>query len=631
MCGITGIISQEGAAPDQALIGQMSELLAHRGPDGSGIELYGSVGFAHRRLSIIDLACGSQPMWSTCGNLLLTYNGEIFNYLELRSELEAGGQQFRTKSDTEVILNAFRSWGERCFTRLNGQFAFALFDKQNDATYLVRDRMGEKPLYYSREGRELVFASELKPLLHYREKRGIPSKLCRPAMADFLALNYVPFDLTLVQGIESVTPGTFIQLTKEGVSVRRYWQPSTSNFNGDSDAAMQQFEALLGDSVRLRLRSDVPVGLFLSGGIDSTLIAHAVKSIGCEMTAFCAHFEESNFSELKNAELVSRKLGLKLRSIRVSQHEHETSDLIERLVYHGDEPLADSSALPVYLLSREAAREVKVALSGEGGDELFGGYLTYRATELAKRIPRAVRALGPWLAPLAMRLPGGKGKVGCREMVTRFLRNLDLPPGAAHFAWNGMLRRHQKLKLLTQEAASGLDEPESFISLAKNLGVDFDRPKVSQLLLADQKNYLANDILAKTDRMSMAHGLELRPPLMDYRLVEFSRSLPEHLLAGVKRSKVLPKMLLKSNLPWYPHNAKKQGFSIPVHLWFRGKLKDFADSIFTSEFAANCGIYERAELNRLWQSHLKGQADIGFELWGIMISILWLRRFKITL
>ncbi len=629
MCGIVGLATMDAARGRELpeLIPGMLGDVKHRGPDGEGIELLPGVALGHRRLSIIDLGGGHQPLWSHDRRLVVTFNGEIFNYLELRAELEGNGARFLTRSDTEVLLEGYRAWGREFLARLNGQFALCIYDTRERRLLLARDRMGEKPLFHALGDQTIVFGSELKPVLRAWRLLGGSAPLNETALSHYLALNYVPRSESLIAGVVQLPPGEFLDW-QEGVIHRGRFVPSpTCAVRPRSlEEARAALSAALDRSVELRLRSDVPVGLFLSGGIDSTLVAALVHK-RARLKAFIAHFPERSFSEAAAARAVCERLGLPFELVEIAPREADLPGLIEQLVFHGDTPLADSSALPVYLLSQATARSVKVVLSGDGGDELFGGYLTYQATLLAAALPRGVRLALRGLLPLLRVLPAGDRKVTFFEKADRFLRGLALPPGAAHLAWNGMFTEKEKRRLLIPElSAACLD---SFTALAAQGGVNLESPTLSQLMLLDQCGYLCDDILVKVDRMTMAHGLEARPVLLDPAVVELARSLPEELLVQGRTGRFVMRELLRELLPWYDLSRPKQGFSIPVHRWFRSSLKDYFSELIRSEETKNLGVFSIPALINLFDRHSRRQQNLGFELWGIMVLLLWMQRFGV--
>lgn len=627
MCGIAGFLNFDGTKPSREVLSAMTHVLSHRGPDGEGFQLVDSVALGHRRLSIIDLKGGAQPMVSANNRFVITFNGEIFNYLELREELEEKGSKFRTQSDTEVLLEAFSHYGPFALGKLNGQFAFAIYDIHEKKLFLARDRMGEKPLYYAHYGKSFVFASELKSILIYAKAFGVPNGLSLQSFFSYLSLNYVPFDGTFAKEIFSLSAASWMEVQNGKVQKKIFWEPDIIFNPRKKNEALAEVRTSLDDAVKIRLRSDVPVGIFLSGGIDSTTLACSIASQNSNIKAFIADFQEQNFSEASSAVRVCQNLGIPHEVFKINPRSENIPGLIEQLVYHADEPLADSSSLAVYLLSRCAARSVKVVLSGDGGDELFGGYLTYRATLLAKRIPRFFRYLSPGVSRLLAVLPASDRKIGFLEKLDRFTRNLELPPGLAHFAWNGMFSAKEKERLIHPDLLHRNVKLDIYGELASAFHVDRDNPSLSQLLLADQRGYLESDTLQKMDRMSMAHGLEVRSPFMDYRLVEFARSLDPRFQIRGNTTKVLLREFLKMAAPWYPLSQMKQGFSIPVHHWFRTVLREFAGDLFHSEFVKQTALYNVKYLRTIWNAHQNRQRNLGFELWGVMVSLLWIRKF----
>ena len=615
MCGIAGLYSFSGDCKERHIVAEMTELLSHRGPDGSGLESSGHVVLGHRRLSIIDLVGGTQPLWSHDRNHLITFNGEIFNYIELKKELEFIGHKFTTNSDTEVIVELYRRWGVDSFKKLNGQFAFGLYDVTRRALFLVRDLIGEKPLYYTVNNDFLAFASEVKSLVTYKRMVGESPELSGTALSDYLALNYIPGRETAIQGVLKLTPGHYLQVANGKVSEHKFL-----DIQAEESFQSEVLPDILKSSVNLRLRSDVPVGIFLSGGIDSALIAsYAAELVGTKIKAFSADFKEPSFSEIAQSQALAKRLGLDSEIIEIDIDRVDLPSLIKELAYHGDEPLADSSALPVYLLSKATAKQVKVVLSGDGGDELFGGYLSYKASLLANSIPQALRLILSKFSAVPYWIAANNTKVSLQEKLNRFLRNLDLPPAAAHFAWNGMFRKDEKARLLGDRYKESVTE--TFINLAERF---VSSGKISQaaLMRADEASYLPNDILAKVDRMSMAHGLEVRAAYLDPKIVQFSRTganLKPDLFTDKKILKDLfAKRIGASYLP-----QQKLGFSIPIHAWFRGRLRDFFSDLITSKSFKESGIFDVPQIEELFNRHQKRQGNFGFELWGVMILSVW--------
>ncbi len=625
MCGIAGIFFlNEIIGIDSSLVNGMTQLLRHRGPDAINLISADSIIFGHTRLSIIDLEGGSQPMWDREQRILITFNGEIYNYLELKEELRSKGHIFVTNSDTEVIIEAFKAWGEDAFGRLNGQFAFALFDKQKKEGFLVRDSFGEKPLYFFSTNSILGFASEVKALVFCKNKLKDDINLSELALSQFLALNYIPGEETLIQGIRKIKPGHFLKIKNGKNNESRYETYPNQN---ESLLTVSDLSDLFDNSVKIRLRSDVPVGLFLSSGIDSNLALTSAIKFSSKIQCFSANFNERTFNETNKSKKIAEKLGVPIDVIDINLNNLDLPSLIEKLVYHGDEPLADSSSLPVYLLSQATSKKVKVVLSGDGGDELFGGYLTYNATDLHNKMPQSIRSILFMLRWLPNTWSASNNKVSFQEKLDRFIRNLMYPSAAAHFAWNGMFSLNQKLKLLTERLNVSSDKfEETYISLGSSLFTNINKPTLAELLKADQQTYLANDILAKVDRMSMAHGLESRSVFLDPSLLQFSNKFSKKQPNLFKNKKIL-RDLISTRMDSSLLSSKKQGFSIPVHYWFRTKLKEYIRDFFNSKEVKENGIINQAELLSLLDQHLKYQRNLGFELWGLMVLLLWNQGF----
>lgn len=628
MCGIAGLVDLEGQPIERPLLLEMTELLDHRGPDGSGIQVIDNVGLGHRRLSIIDLETGDQPMFSSDDRYLVVFNGEIFNYLELRSELKQSGSCFRTHSDTEVLLEGFGKWGVGLFSRLNGQFAFALYDLEMKKTYLVRDSIGEKPLYIFKSSRYLGFASELKSLCALKRRLGVALDINLEAFLDFLSLNYVPFHKTFFADVIQLLPGSYVEVDRHG-------EISASTFEVERDSfenGLQKnivFQRSLEGAVKRRLRSDVPLGLFLSGGLDSSIVAHEISKQGVDCLAYTADFGASGFSEADYAAQVCHNLGIRHQRVLIDLEATCIPDLIEKLVYHGDSPIADSSSLAVYLLSQEAAKDVKVVLSGDGGDELFAGYLTYSATELSRRMGFWLRSFLGMTLPFFRFFRFGDSKVTLLEKTQRFVRNLNLPPGVAHFAWNGMFQLNQKVRLLHSRIVNEqqLEIRDTFTKLAEFYRIDPQTPTLRSLQMADRREYLCNDILQKVDRMSMAHGLEVRPVFLDNSVVQFSDELRDSEQMKGLSGKLFLKNYARQQLPWYDLSRPKEGFSIPVHRWFRTILREYFNDLISSQSAKQAELFDMCEVEQIWHLHQKRRANFGFELWGIMVALIWFRTF----
>lgn len=622
MCGIFGQYAWSQPLDAPALLWTATQTLAHRGPDGGAFWSEGPFFFGHRRLSIIDIAQGGQPMASADGRFVVTFNGEIYNYIELRRELEAKGHRFRTQSDTEILLAGYAEWGNDLARHLLGMFAFAIADRSQHALYIARDRFGEKPLFVLQEAGRVSFASELKALSALPQTDRTPDSA---ALAAYLCLNYVPGNGTMMRGIRRVPAGTWRRYSGRGVKEGRYWDPLTEATPDRRPQTMKEATDAVGAaidaSVKIALRSDVPVALFLSGGVDSSLVAESAVRQGGLRDAFCIDFVDHGFSEWDGAKLVADRLGLNLHRVRVDSGILADFDAI---VAHADDPLADSSGLAVFSLARETARKFKVAISGDGGDELFGGYLTHRATQihggLVARLPMPLRQA---MRRAAGVIPVMRGKVTKSYKLRRFLRASDLSPGAAHFSWNGTWLPREAATFAADRgtrdrAASILDDLAAQNGLADSVSLE-------ALQRADIREYLANDILVKVDRMTMAHGLESRAPLLSPDVAAIGLSLPEHLKATPRGGKLVLRHLASQRIGADVGQARKQGFSLPIHDWLRGPGRSLVLDKLSSEAVRATGVLDVPAVLAVRDAHLSGNQFYGFELWGLMVLTEWWR------
>jgi len=624
MCGIFGRFTRAGRPPDCDTLVDATNTLAHRGPDDGTWWTDGAFFLGHRRLSIIDVATGTQPMATPDGRYVVVFNGEIYNYVELRDELVAAGARFRTRSDTEVLLHGYQRWGADLPGHLVGMFAFAIVDRVETALFVTRDRFGEKPLFVADDGNSVTFASEPKAIAALPD---FPRVVDAQSLAPYLCLNYVPGDRTLLEGVRRVAPGTWRRYRRDRVEAGEYWTPPAAL---PQDAAapaaagtLQELQRRVDSAVRIALRSDVPVTLFLSGGIDSSIIAESAVRQGNLTHAYCLDFTEDSFSEAAKAAVVARKLGLELR--RVALTTSVLSDFFE-IVDHADDPLADSSALAVWALSRAVAKDYKVAITGDGGDEVFGGYLTYKATKLHQLLTKlAGPALRRYLASHAQSLPVGDGKVPASYKLMRFLRAAGIPSGEAHFSWNGAWLPDDAALLMTPRD-SAVDARGAFRALAAHHHLG-DQPDLASLQRADVREYLPNDILVKVDRMSMAHGLETRAPFLIPEVSEFGLALPEDMKLTMfgQPKRILRRLASRIYGPKIG-SAAKQGFSIPVHRWIRGPMREIAEDLLSPSSLERIGVVNVREALNAKALHMDGRRQLGFELWGLMVLVAWHRQ-----
>jgi asparagine synthase (glutamine-hydrolysing) len=617
MCGICGIYDYSASGlPDRAVMERMNHALLHRGPDGGGIHLDGPAALGARRLAIIDLAHGDQPMLAAEGAVCVVQNGEILNHLELRAELEARGTRLRTHCDTEVLLHLYLRDGPRFVTQLRGMFALALWDRRNSLLMLARDRFGIKPLYYEdRQGR-LAFASELKALALQPD---FPRSVDPQALHSFLAFNSIPAPLSIFRSARKLPPGHLLTCTTEGLSIERFARPAPApeaELRRDPpDELAQELRHRVAESVRAHLLADVPVGVLLSGGVDSSgLAALAAQQSSERVSTFSIGFRERSFNELDLAREVAQRYGTDHHELVVSP---QVSELLPRLVQAFDEPFADSSALPTYLVSELAAEHVKVVLSGEGGDELFGGYETYAADLLARRVgPAAAR-----LAPLLDRLPSSNARVSLEYRAKRFTRAAALPPLERHHGWKEIFSAEERGQLLQE---SWRDQRYDPLDPWRARFAETERaPLLARLQDVDLGIYLADDLLVKTDRMSMAHSLEARVPYLDPVVSDLALALPSSLKVRGLSKKRLLRSALAPLVPKRILSARKRGFSIPAAAWLRGELAPLARELLAPERTRRQGYFEPQAVDRLLREHLDRRQDHSRQLWGLMSFSLW--------
>ena len=606
MCGICGIASKRGAI-DPERLRSMSRTLHHRGPDSEGMHVDGPVGIAARRLAIIDLTGGDQPIANEDGSVIVVQNGEIYNYRELMHELERAGHRFHTRCDTEVLVHGYEQWGAKLWERLRGMFAVALWDARERRLVLARDRFGIKPLYYRDVDGELAFASELDAL-----PKG---EIDLDALEGFLAFNVVPGPHSIFAEIRKLLPGHMLEWSDGRVSIERYAQTGPLEPRHDEDEAelLEECRARLRDSVRAHLIADVPVGVLLSGGVDSgALTAFAAEESSEPVRTFSIGFEEASFDELTGARAVAQRYGTIHRELVLRP---DAALLLPVLADAFDEPFADSSALPTYLVSKLAAEDVKVALSGEGGDELFGGYYTYVADLLAQRFgPLAAAA-----RPLADRLPSSTRKASLDYRLKRFTRAAGLPPLERHHVYKEIFSADARAELTGRRSAF-----DPLAGYRERFGATEGHELLTRLQDVDFGLYLVDDLLTKTDRASMAWSLEARVPFMDTVVSNFAFSLPvKHKVRGFSKKRLLRKAVE----PLLPHevvHGKKRGFSIPAAAWLRGELEPFARETLSS--VGRQGILDQRAALRVLDAHVAGREDLSRQLWGLLSFTLWYER-----
>ncbi|MBL8175549.1 MAG: asparagine synthase (glutamine-hydrolyzing) [Bryobacterales bacterium] len=615
MCGIAGYTTLDFSPPLER-IERVVDSIRHRGPDQQGVHRAAAISMGAVRLSIIDVAGGDQPIYSPDRDTVICFNGEIYNHSALRAELESRGHRFQTRCDTEVVLHAFLEWDTECFAKLRGMFACALWCESSKRLVLARDRMGIKPLYILRRNRDLYFGSELKAILGHPE---VDRRLNLRGLAYYLSLNYTPHPHTLVEGIDKLQPGHWLEWKHGTIRSGAYWRLT---FQPDSrkrlPEAKEELDALLRDSVREHLLSDVPLGVWASGGLDSSTVLHYAAQEAPHVKTFSIGFRGRSFDESPYFRHIAAHYGAEPHEFSLDS-DADLASAIERMSYYSDEPSADAGALPVWFLSQMTRRHVTVALSGEGADELFGGYQTYladRYAATARRVPVVLRRL---VLRLLAAWPVSDEKISFEYKAKRFLEGSLLDPMRAHLYWNGTFDDDIRASLAPAAAPadwSVLSPPTS--------------GSLNRFLHLDQICYLPEDILYKCDRMSMAHSLEIRPPFLDHRIVEFAASLPEHLKIRGGTLKYVLRELMKDKLPPSIIHRKKEGFDIPAHHWFRETLKPLLLDSVNEAAARNSGVFDWPQLEAIMRSHFRRQANYGYHLWGLMTLFLWMKRWNIT-
>ena len=610
MCGICGIVSANGPA-DPERLAQMSAKLLHRGPDSDGTFVEGPAGLAARRLAIIDLETGDQPIANEDGTVHVVQNGELYNYPELRAELERAGHRFRTHGDTEVLVHLYEQEGLGFARRLRGMFAVALWDATRRRLVLARDRYGIKPLYYRADSEGLEFASELRSL-----PRG---EIDLDALEAFLAFNSIPAPLTIFREARKLPPGHLLVWEDGALRLERYARPApvaVGELREDDEAELiEELRSRLRDSVRAHLLADVPVGVLLSGGIDSAALAALASRESAEpVRTFSIGFEERSFDELADARLVAERYGTRHRELVLRP---DAALLLPALADAFDEPFADSSALPTYLVSQLAAEDVKVALSGEGGDELFGGYYTYVADLLAAR----AGGLATRARPLVERMPTSTTRASFDYKAKRFVRGAHLPPLERHHAWKEIFSADARAELTGRRDA--FDPVDLYRErYAETAGAD----PLARLQDVDLGIYLADDLLVKTDRASMAHSLEARVPFLDPVVTNFALALPARQRVRGLRKKVLLRKAVAPIVPSRIVRGKKRGFSIPAAAWLRGELEPFARETLSADTLKRQGFFRPEAVTALIDRHVAGREDLSRQLWGLLAFTLWHER-----
>jgi asparagine synthase (glutamine-hydrolysing) len=625
MCGIAGIYNFGSGAPaEPGLVRGMTDLLRHRGPDDRGLFASGALCIGMSRLSIIDLEGGAQPLGSEDGSIQVVCNGEIYNHLELRRELESRGHRFRSRSDAEVLVHAYEEFGDDLLSRLNGMYAFALWDGPRRRLLLARDRLGIKPLYYAFTPSGLVFASELKALMLHPE---VPSDLDAAALRQYLAWEFIPAPATPYLAARKLRPASFLVASPDGARQQSYWRLEPGPPVRSVDEAAEGVLWHLDRSVRLQMFADVPVGAFLSGGVDSTVIAASLRAAGKDpLHTFSVGFEEDSFNEADHAQHAADSLWTVHREVRLRSR---CADLVQEVGDFLDEPFADSSILPTYLVSKLARRHVKVVLSGDGADELFGGYERYKADQLSRwyeSVPVPLRALLARLGPRE----GGNGihKGGSwQERIGRLERALTLSPSLQHARW--MVRTPPEMQgELLDGGLNGGDGAGWMEPLLTAFSESPFEGRLTRQLDVDVRTSLADDILFKLDRASMAASLEARVPFLDHELVEYAFRIPDRWKLRRLVGKWILRRAFKGRAPIRSLQRRKSGFSVPVAAWLRGDLRELTCDTLAPDRLREHGLLDSGTVARTLHEHLSGASDHSRTLWTVLMLQIWFEKHR---
>ncbi|HZH32753.1 MAG TPA: asparagine synthase (glutamine-hydrolyzing) [Pyrinomonadaceae bacterium] len=625
MCGIVGIVNRGGRAVDEAVLGQMCEAIRHRGPDEDGFYRKAGIGLAMRRLAIIDLKSGQQPMHNADRTAWIVFNGEIYNYKEVRARLVQLGHEFHTDCDTEVIIHAYDEYGAECPKHLRGMFAFAIWDERTGELLLARDRVGKKPLLYARTPEGLVFGSEFSALLRHPQ---VGREVNREAIHHYLTFMCVPAPLTAYSDIHKLEPGHTLRYTREGeIKTERYWQPDFSQKTRMSEEeAGERAVEILREAVRVRLMSEVPLGAFLSGGVDSSAVVALMSEVSpTPVKTFSIGFEEQDFSELHHARRVAEHVGAEHHEFIVRP---DAMEVLPTLVEHYGEPYADSSAIPTYYVSRETRRHVTVALNGDGGDECFAGYERYAAMKLAAKYRGVPHLLREGLIKPAVALyPTSETRRSRARDLKRFLDAASLPTVERYMRLVSVLDTPAKDALYTDDFRREMQEHKAADFVAPWFAAANGAGLVDAALLADTMTYLPNDLLVKVDIASMAVSLEARSPFLDHHVIEFAASLPENLKLRGLTTKYLLKRVLAKLLPAENLQRRKMGFGVPIGHWLRGVMQPFLRETLLAEKALARGFFKPEAVTRMVELHTRGERDYAHQLWTLLMLELWFQRF----
>ncbi|MDP1853082.1 MAG: asparagine synthase (glutamine-hydrolyzing) [Candidatus Omnitrophota bacterium] len=617
---------------DRNVIQRMTDVLAHRGPDEEGVYLSGGisqnspvrVALGHRRLKIIDLSSnGHQPMGNEDGSVWIAYNGEIYNFKELRAELEEKKHIFKSNTDTEVIVHLYEELGVDCVKHLRGMFAFAIWDKKKERLFLARDRLGKKPLNYAYKNGSLIFSSEIRPIL---EDPSISRSVKIESLHNYLSYLYVPCPETMFEGINKLAPAHILVWEKGEIKIEKYWSLSyAKKIKMPQEEYCQKILELFTDAIKARLISDVPLGVFLSGGIDSSaVVALMSKVLNRPVKTFSIGFNEASFNELRYARIVANTFCTEHKEYVVTP---KALDILPKLIRHFGEPFADSSSIPEYYLSMLARKDVTVALSGDAGDELFAGYDRYAANKLAGYYSSFPRLFRNRISRFLEKFPESTAKKGIIKRIKRFINASDLPKEKRYAAWVSAFDNVLKEKIYSrqmQERLENIDSCDYILDMyRKSDAVDF----IDSTLFVDTMTYLPNDLLVKVDIVSMANSLEVRSPFLDHKLVEFAAQIPSSLKLKGLTTKYILKQALRKLLPREIIQRRKEGFGVPVGRWFQNEIKDYAYNLLLSKPSIGRGYFRPEAIREMFNEHISGKIDHGQRIWILLNLELWHQAF----
>ncbi len=625
MCGICGKLNFDGSPVETRLIESMTSVLQHRGPDDYGVFLKDNIGLGHRRLSIIDLSeRGKQPMPNEDESIWVVFNGEVYNFPDLRKVLVSKGHQFRSNTDTETLIHLYEEYDINCLHYLRGMYAFAIWDDRRKRLFLARDRVGKKPLYYYKDDKRFIFASEIKAILKDRQIERQPDIL---AIHHYLTYQFVPSPFTAFKGIKKLPPAHYLLIQDGKVVVKDYWNITYNHkINEPKNVIIDDLKEKLKEAVKIRLISDVPLGAFLSGGIDSSVIVFLMSRLMREpVKTFSVGFEDDQYNELPYARTIADKYGTDHREFILRPNAVE---VLPKIVWHYNEPFADASAIPIYYISKVAKEYIKVVLNGDGGDELFAGYDRYLISSIANRLEVIFR---PFLAKVMFRLirkiPQGIGRYNLIWILKRFLQGYETPPEIRHSTWLCSFDNETKNRLYTDEFLHETKENNSLDLLRALFNNAEANSFLEKMLYSDFKMYLPDDLLTKVDVASMANSIEVRSPFLDHEFVEFMASVPAEFKLKGFSLKYLLKEAFRSELPDAILYRKKMGFAVPLDRWFRGELKDFMRDILLSHRALQRGYFRRDFIENMIKEHLENRWNWQYQIYNLLMLELWHREF----